>query len=670
MRDIKNGFAIRERSGCVRYVLAPNGPELEVWIHELRKTIKIYSDQGDLIEDEDTFEAGDDTLIDGVTGDSMRSRARTLSSEAEVTRMRTMSNDVDGVYEDFTFGSTQKTKKSSQIRKRLSKVTASTKSTIGSAVQAAKERRQRGDDMGTNDADSVERDEGESLPTTCSAVVDPEAASSVPDEYSVPLNITTNNDVTSGDSEFVGLSQQSEGNMPSSDVTSAPKFAGLRSNAKNRFGSAMQGAKEKALAVAEERRRKKEMIGVIVSEGDKPGARKGFGLRSRLENVAANVKNKTDKNNVTSLSESTQEEEVAEHPSAATTQLSNLQAPTAEFSNGELAVTEVRGVVPDESQQTDVSEDVHQAEIDDFDVEGDDDDEIDRQSGSIRTKLTKLGAAVKSKRQEKQVARAASGGPGDQEKSSRFSIRRKQTNRLPEESDLLKLKAVRLAGGYQSFEDGNDLGADEAPPMARIKGSWIVHVQSRSDSSTKQEASDGALKEPAQTGNIPANNASKPSSSEKGAILCEDSEMMSGSDDREVQMAKVEQLRYSVRIVSQDPEKQGKMIVTTVNRDFLDVVGLFIDVLECISSVPQNKSSKAIEENRDAAVEMSESLASSLGIAPIDIVKLTGELLGGLLSGSSYFQSIAAYHEYQCKCLCLFDLTVLLCLTRISQVRF
>ena len=129
---------------------------------------------------------------------------------------------------------------------------------------------------------------------------------------------------------------------------------------------------------------------------------------------------------------------------------------------------------------------------------------------------------------------------------------------------------------------------------------------------------------------------------EVSAIIPEDARV-------EEQNGKLEHYRFCVQVLSRDTLSEKKIKVLTVDRGFQEVIGVFIDVLECVYALPEREPSKSVDEIRDAAADMNDDLADRLGLSPLDIVKLTGELLGGLLSGSSSFQSIAGYHEYQCK---------------------
>ena len=77
-RDVRNnGFAIRVRTGCTRYMLAPSGLELELWLQELQKAVKTYS--GDGLDDDTTAEVPEEIHNDSeeeyARGGSLLTRA-------------------------------------------------------------------------------------------------------------------------------------------------------------------------------------------------------------------------------------------------------------------------------------------------------------------------------------------------------------------------------------------------------------------------------------------------------------------------------------------------------------------------------------------------------------------------------------------------------------------
>lgn len=661
-RDVKNGFAIRERSGCIRYVLAPSDPELEIWIRELQKAIKDFSDDGMLEEDGD-FVAEDLSDVPenvDISVDSTRVRARTLSS------------DIEG-YNDDLAHEVPTPRRASHIREKFSKVSASTKSSIGTAVQAAKERRQKGRDQ--NDSDD---DLSDGAPTS-SAGLEPSDRSELQmpsmDQVSPNLspdrNIPDNNQAdhvksphqvasesVTADSLVDSVSQQ-QGADDTDDVTSpvpsGKKFSNLRSNAKSRFGSAVRGAREKALAVAEERRRQKQE-----RESNMEGA--AVGLRGRFENAATSVINRSTHGETTTPTASSHGTEQLQAEQQAK-QFSDDSSPSLQDEPG--AGEGV--VVPETSTETEQLVD-EQLEV--LEVVDDGQDNRPKAGSQIRDKFSKFGAVMKNAAQAKKEARAIS-GEEEGTKSSRFSIRRKPSNVLPQESDLLKLKGLRIAGGFKSAAIDDEAGMNGAPPLARIKGCWIAHVQSQVEAlpakalvSERLQTADATVTEDIVAETSGRESSTIESDSQLGSTGSDEVLVASPSQDSSDQNQQQRKYVYSVRVLSQDPETQTKISVFNKNHDFQDVIGLFIDIMESVSEMPMHEPLKSPDELRDAAAGMEEGLASSLGIAPIDIVKLTGNLLGGLLSASSSFHSIAAYHKYQCKYTCVpwggvFDITKL-----------
>jgi hypothetical protein len=402
----------------------------------------------------------------------------------------------------------------------------------------------------------------------------------------------------------------------------------------------MQGAKEKAQAVAEERRRRKEEREQSEKhgDGDDSGMRKIHGLRGRLENVAASVRSK-------------KEGEVDEEPAYRSNIVST---PDLERVTNTLQVSISQESLSGYEQSVDVPEDEEEVPLETGEEPCDGRPTKGRQ---IRDKFSKLGAAVKSGvRQGSQIARSASAISGEDESSMnlRFSIRRNRQDGapLPEESDLFKLKKARISSAYTPTD--NEIS--DGGTLAKIKGSWTVKVKSQKCSG------DNA---------IPI--AERNEKSDHGAGNCTIIMRADGDDGRDQDgVAKEsydidgqasnfpaysgieegdaydEKLFCLVRVFSQDLD-QGEIKVSSINRGFQDVIGLFIDVMESLASAQLNTHDGLIEEARNAALEMNEALSWRLGLAPIDIVQLTGELLGGLLSASRSFQSVSAYHEYQCK---------------------
>ena len=625
-------------------MLAPNGPELEVWLRELQKAIKTYS-RDELQEDDDMTTDLAEVSEDDSEG---RIRARTLSSDI---------GSFDSFDEGSAHGVVGKPKRSQKIKERLSKVTASTRSSLGTSVQVAKQRGQKGCSEDADEAESIVFHEGNEVANSTNLATtnlesaatseillknvdqvpsDPDSLTNSVADYNLfpqTLSFTSLNELNSVDAQE-GLNEDSAG-IP----TERPKgqmFGKLRSNTKSKLGSALQVAREKALAVAEERRRRQEERESNERSADSIFVKRG--LRVRLENAAASVKSKIEQGEATSPPREANSE--LTHPVVVEDPL--LNQGTDNHTSGNTTIAESsKGIEETDQLVGDRFEDA--AEI-----------ETNRPvAGSqLRNRLTKIGAAVKKVTKGNQSAKGPAATPGElgSPSPSRFSIRRnrQQGAPLPEENDLLKLKAIRIAGRV----DANDSnGEDGVSILAKIKGGWMVHVQSQDPTSSKvallEESTDESNTDVSKEKPRLENEVVEPVT--EFVVAYTEGTMVPKHEDVEEKKEEGDQYRYCVRILSQDPLSQKKIKVSTLDRSFQDVLGLFIDVLECVSAVPEKAPSNSVDDARDPAKDMKEDLAHSLGIAPIDIVKLTGELLGGLLSASSSFHSIAAYHEYQCK---------------------
>jgi hypothetical protein len=627
-RDVKNGFAIRERSGCIRYILAPNGIELEVWVRELQIVVKAYA--GNELSEEDNIAPDMPDFVEDAI--EARIRARTLSS------------DLDSVDDSSVHGVGGKPKRSQKIKERLSKVTASTRSGLGTAMHAAKQLGQKGASKDDDDIESKMSFDVSEKYTGASSHLSTDLELT---QTSENLNLLSNGgsatndhlspgnslsfssiDIPGGDSQRVSFSQVAElqneltGTTPERQI--GQRFGNLTSKTKSKFGSALQGAREKALAVAEERRRKQQE-----RDGDDGVPRRG--LRGRLENAAATVKHSIEKIDVNPPRLGNKER-------TATPPIQDPLLYPGDGRNNEISVTEIHlGSVATDRLASDKFDVVTEPEAD------------TPTSGSVfRTRFSKIGSAVKTATQGGNSTkgpvinqREANGG-----KPSRFSLRRSRQHGdiLSDESDLVKLKAIRV-GGYLHANETS--GEHVLSSLAKIKGGWMVRVQSRDLTATEVQLLNETRSETVIETGITENDFA--ASMSESIVGTDVSTSVPDYEHAEVQNRPMDCYRFCVQIISQDPLSEKKMKISTVDRGFQDVIGVFIDVLDCLNALPELVPSKSVDEVRDAAADMNNDLANRLGLSPLDIVKLTGELLGGLLSGSSSFQTIAAYHEYQCK---------------------
>jgi len=683
--DIKDGFGIKERrSKCTRFFLAPDSAECEIWTHQIHNAITTFSPD-DLSEQSDSDETQSSINIEkgfstsrsngslaesNERGKKVRERlhqvtvsARSIGSAIQARRQRLYSQESESPSEMTEFEGTSITKNDGDTLRKTATFESGTDSldddktaeieffenststsdhnitaqdnfnqtkasaeNVNSLLQSSRQRTDTHDSgsseeflefsdaASTRNMNNVESIDVKVRPENMTD--DPPSTST----SSVTNPLTNDNPPGTLDEDKM----QSNNSMPGS------RFASMRANAKNKFGSAMQGAREKALAVAEERRRRKQdrEDTHLQEDVDDPSYRKSFSLRDRLENVANNVKNKKEQNEVVVSSNQTEQSINNENTIAP----GGLRTETTQIATSENDSAE------------DFSEDLNPSAV----------------GQQIRNKFSQIGSAVKSARQNNQTLKPGTNLQRDETppRNSRFRIRRGNL-KFPEESDMVKLKAVRVAAGYKVREPNINSPSGRDTLLAKIKGNWLIYVNlgeiDEKTCSTSGEAQYDVARTLKETAAVSSVGASIGDSISSVQIVEDSDHWPCGT------LSSNHKLCYAIKIVSYNKEKSDKMIVSEINRDFNEVVALFIDVMESIALLPHVQYSNLIQEVRDGASDMESDLASSLGLAPIDIVKVTGDLLGGLLSSSSSFHSIADYNGYICEILSEFLNATLSC---------
>ena len=614
-RDVKNGFAIRERTGCTRYMLAPSGLELDLWLQELQKAVKTYS--GDGLDDDTTAEMPE--VIHNDSGG--RVRARTLSSDP-------------GSFDDGSaHGVIGKPKRSQIIKERLSKASAITRSSLGTAIQAAKHRGQKGSSRDEDDSESNPVPDPASQATTAGSsqpLKYLDAAISTPDYLLQSSSTSSTAFATETDvevSESVYIAQEEI--LTSREGSGNQRFGSLRSKTKTKLSSAFQGAREKALAVTEEMRRRQH-------ERDVAEDNVLSGIRGRIGKAATSVKLAIEKTETSStviaVNRESKLSEADQDPF--------LSQSTGQHTNDDTSVAGncERVILPERLATEEV------------DADADYDDQTPVAGSVFRSRITKIGAVVKNVTHGSQMVKGSASVQGeiDPDKISRFSLRKSQRQRgaSKEESDLMKLKALRIGSRLSEIDRSGDR---QSSTLAKIKGCWVVLVQSRDFSANQVPASSPDEDTPLSMIGTAASVDHNPELAHELKCASEVPMIVPESGSMEEPNGNGEHCRFLVRCLSQDPVSQKKIKVSTIDRSFQEVIGLFIDVLECVQDVPETAPPKLVDVLRDATAAMNDDLASSLGISPLDVVKLTGELLGGLLSASSSFHRVPSYHDYECK---------------------
>ena len=594
-RDIKFGFALCEYSGTVRFFIVPNGPEYETWIRELQRSIDKYTPR-DFPRVASTLGLGGQNEVNNID-----------EGHEDALRLRTLSSDLDD--NESLAGSDGGAKRGQQFKNRLKDMAANTRSKVGTAVQAAREKRDR---RTVESGDLSDSQHGATVEAESVTSAQPTEATASTSNTSVPNSFEEQSSTRSA-AETESLASAAPVVAPApvaapvDSISVEPEtenqgafgnrfksMRSIRSNAKNRFGNAVQVAREKAQAIAEEQRRKTESA---------PGG----SLRNRLGAVAANARQgqllNTSQHPTTPL---------ASNASAAFTETPRKRTTSSDSVEDRLGVAE---------NNTEGGE--REAEVDDE----------TSQSGrgqQLKDRFSSFGASLR------QTPGTKSTSTDEDVSKSMFNFRRTFGGQesTAEVSDFIKLKSIITENGHPAA--GNEkyaLPNGDDPPTERLRGNWTTNVQSMSSSRTEQ-----------------------PSKGITGEDNPEEKEH--GPPSEESERGDVAQFNsgkriFSIKIFSPDLDAEKKISVQSINKEFSDIVCFYVKIANLVSEVVDldhwaEKSSESVDNDEDGRVQ------SSLGVAPLDIVNLTAELLGGLLDTSSRIQAVVPYHEYQCKFLCFY----------------
>jgi hypothetical protein len=633
-RDIKNGFAIQELKGMVRYILAPNGEEYEIWLREIKQSIITVPNDSNDLDDESFDDAEASILSADEVAHGLRSRTRTESS------------DIDGNDTKSLTGDTGKQKRSQILKQKLFQVTVSTKTTFESAIQAAKQR-------GLKKSNSEDQDDDEVQVLGDIPIKEPAKSSMLFEEKPCHKNVDTSDRMES--SAF--LSQASIFKTPTKDIalmsqsekqvkaepSSGKIFGNFRSHTKNKIGSALQGAREKALAIAEDRRRKSARDGI--DDADSHLSVKGRHDSPAVSLKVANEKTETSpfpyqqngdgdsklQQSITPLVEVLESFQDIEKTKGSDVALESKLSNTSRSS--ELLVHDG---LPSEALEK------KHAQNEDLEHDGIPNlTEIETMqtpvSGSVfRNQLAKIGSVVKTVQQTTQIGKGhtAFQSSGENEKNSRFRVlyTRASTLHSSESSNLLALKSIRTG---KSLEHEDDSSVSESSMIAKIKGNWTVFVKlghpTEAKASSNRIANESFIvSQPYDTDGIeidtlPTNEASTEDEIEPISI------------------------KFRVSVISQDPGIENDSKVLTIERSFQDMVRLVIDVIESINLSPQMPLIKACREFSDASISSSTTeISTPWGTSLLDTIMLSGNILGGLLTSFASFQDINGYRLYQC----------------------
>jgi hypothetical protein len=466
-RDVQRGFSIIESGGVVRFFMAEDGPEYELWIREINATIN----------------SGTDNWLSQVAGEAKSIDPSSDSLQDENLRAAIGGNvpaDIDGSFEidEISFdGSNSNTpQRRAQLRARLSVVssttksklgsaTSTTKSLLGSAVQAARQRNVSHVDDNRNsavDAPAYSIKPGDVVGSVCHTQTTGTSASSI-DSVSYQHESVA---FRGQDTDSVGSSETNE------SLARGGRFAAVRAVTKNRFGSAFQAAKEKGQAAAEQRRRRLQQRGSPIASP----------ARSPLVSVAPDLVA------AQTVLESKQTEihsgaqqlfgAAVTPPVAATPTKLDASGNTNRFQPDTQPSAEMQTIAEHESLKNTKSCSVGSSDIQSEFLQTDAlvffGNEMPVSISARRFQLKdKLGAAVKSVRRSTPQENSSA---TDDDNTGQFSSRRPSgSGHMHGSSGAIKLRAIRVGSGNPADE----LHDSHAPDMdlQKIEGCWVTKVE-------------------------------------------------------------------------------------------------------------------------------------------------------------------------------------------------
>lgn len=673
-RDVSRGFSVVENGGIVRFFLAESGGEYETWIRELQKAMNL---QIGSIQDSGK-DSQPNEWADG-TDESVKS-----------SRLRSFSSDTGADYDEST-----SPRRGKQVRQRFSKITASTKNRVGSAVQAARQRRRTETEHDHTHDDSLaatsthaEDSQNSETDLIHSLSVANDATEAIPALDTVSANVITHSEANSvvSNSETSGvptlLSCHSSGvdsheNFEANDHASegrraklGQRFGAIRSGAKNKLGSAVQAAKG-----ANEQRKKR---------------------RDRQQQLFDSVP-----------SQSNVSVEASNHPSSGGPSLdSDIKLTDVSVANTEgLSQDQGTHEAPGPSTELGASADVNltaatqSADMDQLAEEASrlEEDVFDESNQNapngrfkIRQRVSKIGSTVRS------VRRGQSQRAQDDELNTRRSVAER-----PADSSELKLKAIRVGAGHPAEEIGERGMPLRETPLKRIDGFWIVEVvcedvevkvdqavglsqpvldvneaatdtvEKEGDGANGQEALEESIDGTTQESEAVADMGDEEVRSSDEQRAFEESIDGTHSTEKEstvslVPRQKANEFRldkgFRIRVLHQRSPSltsvnTSKDAFTEVVRTYSDVLALHSIVSEKVAETLLQASLKADENSQGEDNHINSVL---LGLSPLEMLRCTGSRLGGLMNTlSSDLQD--AERSYQCEILAEFLNSILGC---------
>ena len=561
--------------------MAENEPDFEKWILEINGAIYMSKGDGasqvsgDISYDPNVSYVHEQDSLEGQVPDGI-----VIGENSSRESFGVVSSDLDDM--DPSNSLSTPTKRA-QLRQRLSAVKASTKTKLGSAVQAA---RQRGisitgtdDDHNSTGLMSGNEDDA----TGSSTAVTGEDIGKLPSHDIETISETDAKafSLEHKETDFTGADESA--NQPR---RMGGRLASMKSGTKNRLGSALQAAKEKTKAAADQRRRRQH----------------GFDPHDAAQQVS---------------------------------EKSNEPAHTAD----EFDMTE------QSNAGTSFESDDIQAESFHSGGDGSLDHNAFTSTGVTRRSQikNKLGAAVKSVRRS---ATQESASKDEDDSAGRFNLRR----RLRDSAKPGGIDSIKLRGIYAARGNPVDLlGVEDVPddvPLQRIEGYWVVNVvacavtsaftaasESRKGVEEHQPLSTMHECEPDEGDTLNKDNASEFEVCPHQAADQMDTPGPSALPEPNVPLDRAFRISFLSHI---DASAEGDTRqVSEVVRSLSDILALHTTISDCVYRILSSEGHKVYNSTNNVD-EASRSNAIALSdMPPLDIVRFTGKLLNGLLEAGS-----------------------------------
>lgn len=681
------GFSIVEKGGVVRFFMADSGPDYELWIREIHKTTSGGVGNAPSVVSED---ASTDPASVPVPGDHVWS---SLGGPAHVDVARSVEFNGEADYDETGQSTTSRREK---MRERLSVVASATKGKLGSATASTKSRLGSAVQVARQIKSSRIEGERESSINVLSSTVEGPTSNTQTAQMETPVAATASHHhapITSLGKESTDVHTRDGIDQPN---RASGRFASIRSGTKNRLGSALQVAKEKGKAAAEKgkaavdqrRQRQQQQLDHAASHVSAP-----FAADAKAPIIVPSSNPSLQRSAAHQVATA-----AIVPPAAASTPAHAEPAMTAmtegsielekepvdgSFISKDLAATHsdhYRGTA-DHDLGIDSSCSTEGDEVHLYSVSGTDHD-MHGHSALLGTGPSRrlLGAAVKSVRRT--VSQDSCGLPGDTN-TGRFSLRRRFGSSMQADSanmngsyDSTTLRGIRVGRGNPVDALRGRENHDIDLKLRRIERCWIARVEIckvESDIASRLATENGNDESKPSDGNVPNNETLAPPEHEEESIrvdarrINDASAYHDGGDDLKEsikdtpsqqvtseQRQLVPEMEFRIHYFpgKVESEAQQRLQPIRIVRSLSDVLAFHTTISTCVSCLqaladlePRNVSSE------EDGIEQSGSVLPHEAMTILEIVRLAGRLLSGILSeyDSRNLDDTKAFAEYQCK---------------------